>query len=93
MNFLIQPVCLDQVSVGTGVAFGSGKISRVIDKKTEVANVKMHPVPDSDIASTKKVKVEDRRNSESPWLNGDTYVFKLENLLLNHEMAYLYQQK
>jgi len=84
MKFLNWPVDLDRIEVGKPVAFGKRTIAWVIDKKT---------VPDSDTISLTRVKVQDRSGEESPWLQGDTYVFELEELLAFHEMKYLYHQK
>ena len=82
MKYLNWPVSLDQVEIGKPVSFGSGKIAWVVDRKT---------VPDSDTTaiSAKRVKVRDRSNEKSPWLDGSTYVFKLESLLASHEFSYI----
>lgn len=81
MRFLNYPVFLEEIEVGNPVAFGSGTIAWVIDKKT---------VSDSDTLSSTKVKVRDRlNNEESPWLGGTTYVFKFEALFASHEISYI----
>ena len=82
MRYLNWPVSLDQIEIGKPVGFGSGKIAWVVDRKT---------VPDSDTItiSAKRVKVRDRSNEESPWLDGSTYVFDLESLFASHEFSYI----
>ena len=81
MRYLNWPVFIEEIEVGNPVAFDSGTIAWVIDKKT---------VSDSDTLSSTKVKVRDRSNNEeSPWLGGTTYVFDLESLLASHEFSYI----